>query len=86
MVKTLGLAKGISFGKEKGKGGFKEAVKEKTRKERVKIGEMFGTNEVQKERYAEEVLQKPIWAGGRKIDSNSLLGKMSKSSSRCYYF
>ena len=76
--KTLGLAKGISFGKEKGKGGFKEAVKEKTRKERVKIGEMFGTNEVQKERYAEEVLQKPIWAGGRKIDSNSLLGKMSK--------
>lgn len=76
--KTLGLAKGISFGKEKGKGGFKEAVKEKTRKERVKMGEMFGTNEIQKERYAEEVLQKPIWAGGRKIDSNSLLGKMSK--------
>lgn len=75
----LGLAKGISFGKAGGSGGFKEKVKETAREERKKMGEMFGTNEGQKQRYAKEVLQKPFWAFGKEIDSNSLLGKMSKN-------
>ncbi|TSD03182.1 MAG: Uncharacterized protein Athens071416_243 [Parcubacteria group bacterium Athens0714_16] len=77
--KTLGLAKGISFGKAGGGGGFKEAVKETAREERKKMGEMFGINEAQKERYAKEVLQKPIWAGGNAVDPSSPLGKMSKN-------
>lgn len=77
--KTLGLAKGISFGKAGGSGGFKEKIKETAREERKKMGELFGTNEKQKERYAQEVLQKPFWARGKKIDPESLLGKMSKN-------
>lgn len=92
--KILGLAKGISFGKAGGSGGFKETIKETAREERKSMGEMFGTNEVQKERYAKEVLQKPLWTKVlqktlstkvlpeslrmEEIKPNSLLGKMSK--------
>ncbi|MBU3968970.1 hypothetical protein KJ991_02020 [Patescibacteria group bacterium] len=77
----LGLVKGVSFGRASGSGGFKEDVKETARKERKRMDEMFGIDETQKQRYAEEVLQKPIWAGGRKIDPDSLLGKISKKVS-----
>lgn len=75
----LGLIKGVNLGKADGSGGYKEAVKEKARKERAKMGEMFGIDEKQKERYAKEVLQKPLWAFGKEIDPQSPLGKMSKN-------
>ncbi|MFA5838705.1 MAG: hypothetical protein WC849_02100 [Candidatus Paceibacterota bacterium] len=71
----LGLVKGVKFGKAGGKGGFKKSFEKTVEKQRGDVKDM--TDE-QKRSYAKNVLQKPIWAGGQRVDPNSLLGKMSK--------
>ena len=75
--KVLGLTK-VSLGKEGGKGGFRGSVQATARKERDFTEDM---TDKQKTSYAQNVLEKPIWAGFKKVDPDSLLGKISKKVS-----
>lgn len=75
--KILSLAKGVSFGKGK-TGGFESSLQSTARKERDFTGDM---TDAQKESYAQNVLEKPLWAIGKKIDPDSLIGKISKKVS-----